>query len=89
MSAEACEEVKAALHRQHVEPFRGVLKCSDTNVKVVKKLLGVKSKDLKKIRLSQADVKHSKMLGQKTTSDVKFNSTQRELFVRYGVEPVS
>lgn len=89
VSAEAREEVKSALHGQHVEPFRGVLKCSDTNVKVMKKLLGVNSKDLKEIRISQADIKHSKMLGQKTTSDVKFNSTQRELFVRYGVEPVS
>lgn len=85
-SAKALEEVRKALHRKHVEPYRGQLKCYDTNSKILSKVPGINKQAIKD--MSQPEKKLAKTILNKqliTTQDVLCNSTARELFVRYGI----
>ncbi|KAK3923013.1 Leucyl/phenylalanyl-tRNA--protein transferase [Frankliniella fusca] len=85
-SAKALEEVRKALHRKHIEPYRGLLKCYDTNSKILSEAPGVNKQTIK--GMTQLEKKLAKTILNKqlaTTRDVLYNSTARELLVRYGV----
>lgn len=87
-SAEDLAQVHSALHKKHIEPYKGVLKCLKTQTEIMKEIRASSPELLDKEYLTRVDIKHAKYVHNKdlgATYDVRCNSTARELFVRYGV----
>ena len=56
-SANACEEVRSALHGKHIEPYQGILKCIDTTTKILSETSHLQAKLLKDARLTRPETK--------------------------------
>lgn len=61
-SSEDLEEVRAALHRKHIEPFKGFLKCLKTESETLKEIKMSRPELLNEEYLTKVDVKHAKLV---------------------------